>query len=477
MKRNYVYNLILSLTNILFPIISFPYASRVLGPAGIGEVQFVVSFAQYFCLVASLGIPVYGIQQIAAARKNPDTLSRAFSELTAISFVTSGILSVLYLVIIFSFPYFFEDINFFLFGGVIILFNFTAIDWFYSGIEEFKTLAIRSITIKLLSLILLFLFVTTEDDRLNYLLIVLFTIQGSHFVNVLFATGRVRLTFSGLDLRRHFKPLLFIFSTTVAGSMYTILDTVLLGFLADDVSVGYYTAAVKLNRITLPFVTSLGVVLIPQVASALAEERRQDVEALVNKTFHFLALFTVPVGLGLAVLAPEFIEIFSGQRFLPATSSMQILALLPLLVGLGHLFVFVILVPAGYHREAFYSMSMGVVVCFVLNFLLVPTLADRGAAIANVCTELVVTSAYFFYIRRHFTLTFRWSLFARSSLAAISFFPIVAFIRSWELPFVLSLSISVAACAVFYLTLQWLIFRNSLIAETLISWKRKYPGR
>jgi len=474
MKRNYLYNLLFSLSNILFPVITFPYVSRVLGPEGIGKVQFVVSFAQYFTLMAALGIPIYGIQAIASAKNNPKQLTKVFSELTIISLLTGFILSIAYLIIIFSFSFFEENINLFLFAGVIILLNFTSIEWLYSGLEEFKTIAIRSLSIKVLSLVLLFAFVKTKDDYISYLLVVLFTIQGSHFFNVILASGRTGFTLKGLRLKKHLKPLIYIFSTTVAGSMYTILDTVLLGFLADDSSVGFYTAAVKLNRITLPIITSLGVVLIPQIARTFSEQKLCEATLLIRKDFHFIALFTIPITMGLCLLAPQFIEVFSGRDFLPAVSSMQVLALLPVFVGLGHLFVFVILVPAGYHKEAFYSMSLGVAICFLLNFILVPSMSELGAAIANVCTELAVTCSYFYFIRKYFSLSFEWTLFLKSFATSLAFIPIVNYVNSLNFDVATTLVIAVGCCTFFYLLCQLILFKDSLITNGIHSLKQRF---
>jgi O-antigen/teichoic acid export membrane protein len=473
MKQNYLYNLLFSLSNILFPVITFPYVSRVLGPEGIGKVQFVVSFAQYFTLMAALGIPIYGIQAIASAKNDQAQLTKVFSELTVISLLTGSILSIAYLMIIFSFSFFEENINLFLFAGIIVLLNFTSIEWLYSGLEEFRTIAIRSLSIKVLSLVLLFAFVKTKDDYLSYLLVVLFTIQGSHFFNVVLASSRTGFTLRGLQLKKHLKPLTFIFSTTVAGSMYTILDTVLLGFLADDSSVGFYTAAVKLNRITLPIVTSLGVVLIPQIARNFSEHKLSEANLLIRKGFHFIALFTIPIAMGLCLLAPQFIEVFSGSGFLPAVPSMQILALLPVFVGLGHLFVFVILVPAGYHKEAFYSMSLGVAICFLLNFILVPSMSELGAAVANVCTELAVTCSYFYFIRKHFSLAFDWMLFLKSFTISLVFIPIVTYTNALGLDVPITLVIAVASCTFFYLLFQLILFKDSLILNGIHSIKQR----
>ena len=147
-KKNFIHNILYILSNILFPIISFSYTTRILGPEGLGKVQFVITFAQYFVLVAALGIPIYGIREVAKARGDKNKLSKLFSELLVINILSSIVLLVIYFIVVFSVGWFHNDITFYILGGVIVLSGFSVIDWFFIGMEQFHFLSIRSIIIK-----------------------------------------------------------------------------------------------------------------------------------------------------------------------------------------------------------------------------------------------------------------------------------------------------------------------------------------
>jgi len=469
MGRNYVYNLILTLTNILFPLVSFPYASRILGPEGIGQVQFSVSLAQYFALFAALGIPIYGIKEIARHRGDKKELSAVYSELLVVFFLTTLGVSLIYWIAILTVPYFSDGIDLYLCGGLIIFLGFSYSDWVYSGLEDFKSIALRSVGIKLIALVALFLFVHDRDDYIHYLLITVFSISGHHLAGMLGLSNRVSFTFSNLNLRRHLKPLFYIFSTTIAASMYTVLDIVLLGFLSNDRAVGYYTASVKLVKIAIPVVTSLGVILIPRLSKELKENNLSEVHNLLDRAFNFLMLIAVPAVLGLVLLAPEFMQVFSGVEFLDAAISMQLLSVLPLVIGLGHFLAFLILVPAGHNREMFLAVLGGMIIGLISNFILIPLYADRGAALANVATEVAVTAFYFYFVKNRFEYQYQWALFLKAFSAALIFIPIVAGFRALNLPVVVSLVLSVAGCALCYFTLQTFLFRNNLIWEIMES--------
>lgn len=467
MKKNYFYNLLLSIANILFPILSFPYASRILGPVGIGKVQLVVSFAQYFALLAALGIPIYGIQLIAKNRHDQKKLVTAFSELMSFCFISSLLFTIVYLAIIFYFPFFNSNIRLYCYAGVLILLGFSSIDWFYSGLEEFKVIALRSVSIKIILLIYLFIYVKNKDDFDLYLWLTIFSTLGNNIISMLMVGKFTSIVFKNLNLGQHIKPLLYIVSTSVITSTYTNLDTVLLGFLSNETAVGLYTAAIKLTKIAIPFLFSLGVVMIPRLTKCYSDNNLKEMRFLLGESFHFLSFFSIPLLTGLMLLAPEFVLVFSGKAFASATVCMRILSLLPVVIGFAYFFIFQILLPAGKNREMFLSVIAGMVVGLLLNFILIPTLKEKGAAIANVSCELVITGLSFYFVKRHFEFNFNWKLLFTAIACSLLFLPIVFIMHLFELNVIPSLLISILLCAVAYFCAQYFIFKDVFIFKML----------
>jgi O-antigen/teichoic acid export membrane protein len=256
--------------------------------------------------------------------------------------------------------------------------------------------------------------------------------------------------------------------------MYTDLDTVLLGFLSDSKTVGLYTAAVKLSKITLPFVTSMGVILMPKVAKDFAEKNLFEVQRTLDQTFRFVVFFSIPIVFGLALLAPEFIALFSGKAFLPATSSMRLLSLLPLIIGFAHFFLFLILVPAGRNREMLFCVLGGVATSLILNILLIPTFKEVGSSIANICSEIMVTSLYFYFIKKHFTFVFDWQLCIKAIGSSLLFIPIVYFARELNIHLVYTLLFSIVTCTTVYVLMQLFVFKNNFVFDILTFVKAKF---
>jgi O-antigen/teichoic acid export membrane protein len=460
MKKNFFYTVLLSVVNILFPILSFPYASHILGPLGIGKVQLVVSFAQYFALFAALGIPIYGIRETARHRDDPVKLSAVFTELTVIYFIASLVLFFVYLGVIYTFPFFEEGRTMYLYAGILIFLSFSYTDWFYTGLEQFRGITIRSVIVKALSLLLLYLFVKTENDFINYLMIVIFSILGNQLLSFFMIFRKTYFNFSNLGFKKHIQPVLYIFSASIAASIYTVLDTVLLGFLSTTKAVGLYTAAVKLIRVTFPFIVSMSTILMPRISKSFSENDLTEVKKLHATSLQFLTFFCLPVCAGIVILAPELIFIFSGEQFLQATLSMQILSLLPVLIGLGNFFQFQVLIPSGRNKEVFFSMLAGMVTCLILNFSLVPILAETGSAIATVFTELAVTISYFLFVRKFYSCSYNWKLFFQSIVGSLLFFPLVTLIRTGDFGVIGILLLSIASCTTLYITIHLFVFKN-----------------
>ena len=285
-KRNYVFNLLLTGFNILFPVISFPYAAKILGPVGIGKVQFILSFTQYFALIAALGIPIYGVRVISQSAHDSKLLYKNLGELLSIHIVCSIIISIIYFATIISFSFFSNDKSLYFLSALIILMGFTSIDWYFSGIENFKLIAIRSVSIKLVSLICLFLFVKVKSDYTIYLAISLFSILGNNIINIISVRKHITIAYQGT--KKHLKPLMYTFGTTVATSMYTMLDTILIGFFADERSVGLYSASIKLTKISIPFIISAATVLMPRISKLFGSGDYTSLNLILNKSFNFI---------------------------------------------------------------------------------------------------------------------------------------------------------------------------------------------
>ncbi|MDB5016986.1 MAG: putative O-antigen transporter [Mucilaginibacter sp.] len=470
-KKNYIFNLLLTGSNILFPVISFPYVANILGPVGIGKVQFILSFTQYFGLIAALGIPIYGVRIISQSTNNSNLLYKNLSELLYIHIVCSIIITALYMVVIVSFSFFDNDKSLYFLSALIILMGFTSIDWYFSGIENFRLIALRSVSIKVISLACLFLFVKVKADYTVYLTISLFSILGNNVINIISVRKHIKLSYKGT--KKHLKPLMYTFGTTVATSMYTILDTILIGFFSDDKAVGLYSASIKLTKISIPFIISSGIVLLPRISKLFAIGDNASLKIMLNKSFNLITVMAVPICIGLLFLAPQLIYVFSGVQFKDAVLTMQILSPLTLIIGLGYFWGFQILIPAGKEREMLISVVLGMVFNLLLNCILIPIYKQNGAAIANIISELIVTLTYMYFCFKIIDFSISHKPLLLNFLATIPFIIIVLFCNTLKLNVYYFLIINGFSFIVLYAVVQIKLLKNSVIKELITDYLMK----
>lgn len=462
-KRNFAFNLCYTLLNVLFPVVTFSYASRILGPAGIGKAQFIISVAQYFALAAALGIPFYGVREVARKKSDKAGLSTLVSEILLIHFCTTVLLSVAYLLLVTNAPFFKSDIQGYLIAGIFVLLGFSTIDWFYSGVEEFSFIALRSLVIKSISLVLVFVLIKDATDYYSYLGILTFSYIGGNIWNIIDVLSKVKLTFKRLNLKRHFRPLLFIFSTSLAISLYQVFDTIILRLLSSETAVGYYTAAVKISKISLPLVISLGAVLIPRISVHLHEKNTPAFKSLINKSFDFIFIISMPICFGIFLLSKELLLVFSGPAFIDASPSMKIVSLLTLVIGLSNLYGLQILTSAQKDKQVFISVIAGVVSSISLNLFLIPRYSHVGAAVATIVSEIIVTAIAFYYARKYYEVAINTRTAANTFLAALIFIPVVALVKACTANPLATLAVSVPLCAVVYFSIQLFLFKNEIL--------------
>jgi O-antigen/teichoic acid export membrane protein len=429
MRKNIVYNILLSFTNILFPLISFPYAARVLGPKGIGEVQFIMSFAQYFSIFAAIGIPIYGVRAIAKIRDDTSKLSSTFLSLSTLFFIASVAVTCIYFLIVGLHPYFSSNQHYYIIAGILVFLSFSYTDWYYSGIEAFHKITIRSIVVKSISLALLYTFVKTSSDIYNYLWISIFSILGNQVYNFLDIYLHLEIKKPVLSFSEHIKPLLLIFGATIASSIYTLWDTIILYFLTSPEIVGYYTVSTKLTKLIIPVITAIGGALIPTISYYYNKQQIDQAKTFLRSSLDVTIFITIPVTVGLMTLAPELIDTFAGKEFSPSILSMQIMSVLPIIIGIGHLLSFQWLIPFGKNKAVFVAMLVGLVVSMLSNLLLIPIYLDKGAAISTVITECIVCAAYYYFLRSERTISIYTRLVFQTIFSSLLFIPIILLVR------------------------------------------------
>lgn len=398
-KNNYVLNLALNLLNLIFPLVTFPYVSRILGTTGIGKVDFANSVVQYFIFVGSLGLPVYGIREIAKARNSKEETNKVFSELFVIGII-SNLLSTVVLLFTISFVHKFnsESVLFYL-TSINMLLNIFSIDWLFQGFEDYKYITIRSIIIKVISLIFIFMFIKNKNDYVLYSVVSIIGISGSNILNILSSGKYVKIQFKNLNLKTHLKPLFYIFSSQIASSVYLYLNTTMLGFMVNMSSVGIYSSSNKINKVVIAIVTASGLVLTPRLSNYFKNKKMDEIHILLKQSIQFVLFISIPAIFAMEIISDRLVPLFLGKSFGAAVITMRILCPIILFIGLSNITNTQILIPMGKEKCITKSVIIAAVVNFITNFLLIPVFKENGAAIATLIAEFIVVGIQIYYSR------------------------------------------------------------------------------
>ncbi|MBM6673579.1 flippase [Marseilla massiliensis] len=408
-KTNYILNLINTGTQMLFPLITFPYACRVIEADGIGQVNFFSSIIGYISLFTCLGIPMYAIREIARDRNDVVKMNRTAIEILLLHALLTIVGYLIVAVLCLTVPQIKADVPLFLILSLTIFFTAIGCEWFYQGIEDFKYITIRGLIVKVVSVVLLFLLVKTKDDLLYYGVYSVIGILGGNifnFIRLRKYIHRENIIFSKLDISKHIKPVLQVFSFNVVTSVYLQLNPILLGFIKDALAVGYFTAATKIMQVVMKLSSCLGVVMMPRTSNLLSEHKEAEFNALIQKSYDFTIAISLPLTCGLLFAAPYIIEVLCGQEFIPATLSSQIIAPIILMVGISNVMGIQILYPKGKIKTVIHCCMIGAIVDLILNICLIPAFSYNGTAIAYLCAEIATTASMYIIARNDIPISF-----------------------------------------------------------------------
>lgn len=465
LKKNFIYNAILTMSGYIFPLMVYPYVSRVLGVANIGACNFVDSIVEYFTILSMMGMNTIGIREIAKCKNDQQKLDNVFSQLFSLNTLTT-ITAIIILIIATNIVPKFAPYKDLLYIGVgKLFFNYMLINWFFQGLENFKYIAARTIFVKILFVISVFLFVKTETDVKLYYFLVALTWAGNGIINFIYAKKYVSFNFT-LKINKAIIGSFFILGVYwFMNSMYTTLNVAFLGFATNDIEIGYYTTANKLLTVIMTMFTALTSVMVPRVSVALKSNDNSEAKALIRKAINALMLFAIPLIFFVFPFSQELIYLMSGKGYEGATTPLQIMTPLFFLVGYDQIIVLQTLLPMGKDKDILRNSILAASVGIISNIFLTLNFGKNGSAIVLILAELSVLLSSQFCVTKYLGLKIPFKLIIKH---IIGFSPIIIicyvikyFINSYVISLIVSASI---ICCYIFLAGRF-ILKNSILTN------------
>lgn len=395
---NAILNGLQSILNLIFPLITFPYVSRILSVNGMGIYNFSNTYVGYFLLLAGLGINTYAVREGAKFRDNKQRISEFTSQVFSIN-IFSTILAYILLIVSLAI---FKKLNIYsvciIIFSVEILFTTLGVNWLYVIYEDYAYITLRNVAFKILSIVLLFMFVKKPNDFLIYAGITVFASVGSNILNFIHAKSFVNLRFTlKLNLWTHLKPILIIFASAIGVSIYLYADNTILGLIKGNYAVGLYSVSTKIYKISEDVLSAALTVTIPRLSMLYGKGLYKKYRLLLVKLFNLLLVFSLPAAIGLAMLSKNVVLIIAGKKYLPSSNSLSIISGAIIFSLLNWVISDCILLPSKRENKLFLTTFITAIFNIVINLLLIPIWSYDAASLSTVLSECfaMLINAYY----------------------------------------------------------------------------------
>ena len=467
-------NIIKQCCAIIFPLITFPYASRVLEVENYGKVSFGTSIISYFTLLAGLGIANYAIREGARIRDDREKFSTFVNEVFTINIVSTLIsYAILFLTLIF-----WDKLGSYrvliLVQSISILFTTIGTDWINSIYEEYTYITIRYVVVHIIAIVLMFIFVRDSSDYIIYAFIAIFGTVGANVINIFHIRKIVKLRLVKVkNYKLHLVPMIMLFCNSLSVLIYVSSDVTMLGLLSDDKSVGIYSAATKMYNIIKQLLNAIIVVMIPRLSALLGKEMYDEYNKLLRNSFHAIVTLLMPAITGVFVLSYEIIWIIGGEQYALGYEALRILS-----IALGgsvfaNFFNNAILVPNKKEKYFLIGTLTAAIANIVLNVFLIPTLDYVGAAVTTVIAEYVVLGFGLFFSRGLYTFRFNWRDLI-SSLGGCMLIALISYVLHNFVESILIRTVATCLCSIIGYCVVIVIFKNSLASNAIAQVKKKW---
>ncbi|RVU70533.1 MULTISPECIES: oligosaccharide flippase family protein [Lactobacillus] len=384
---NIVYNAVYQVFLVLVPLITVPYLSRVLGPKTYGIYSSVNNTVQFLMIFCILSLSYIGMRTISRTRTygTPQELTEAFWGLWYFQGI-AGIITILVTVLITSI-FHIQYWNYLLLMVPYLISAQVDISWFFQGLADFGRVVLKNTAVKLVSVVLILLWVKSPADLWKYLLIMSVSTMLGSFVfwfDIWRYVGRPVGHF--YKFKTTLRSIVILMIPQIATQIYTSLDKPLLGIFQNSTQVAFYDNSQRISNMVLGVITSISLVIMPKMASEGKDEQKVVMKKSLEATVMLGTLFAVII----MANTKQFVPFFFGQKFIPMTPLMFFFTLTIIMIPTGGVFANQFALANHRDKEYAFPVVIGAILELVLSYFLDRHFAAVGAMIAILITEFIV---------------------------------------------------------------------------------------
>lgn len=465
--KNSFYSILKTVSSLIFPVISFSYASRILMPEGMGRIEFSKSFVLYFTLLAMLGIQNYGIRECAAVRDDRAALSKKAREIFRINMGAVLASYGVFFLLLFTVDSLESNRGLLLINCLTVGLTALGMEWLYNAMEDYRYIAVRTCIVQLGAMICMLIFVRSPGDVGKYALIQVLSNGGAFLFNFIhsrkYIDWKARFDF---EYKCHLQPIFALFLMSALVKVFSALDSTMLGFMTGDRAVGLYGASIKISGVVYSAVCSVTLVLTPRIAYYAERNMHDEVKSISLKALNVIMMLSVPSAVGLVMLSRPIILLFSGENFAEANVTSKIMSVRNLLVPINTFIVAHFFIPMKKEKYNIISTGAAAVLDFTLNLFLIPMFMQNGAAAATISAEFIEFVINLFFFSKFISLKLVFRELWKYIIAAAAMIPVCLLLSLWEMNMIIYLLLSVALSVIVYFAVL-IALKNSAVTEGL----------
>lgn len=461
---NAIVNGVKTLLSIAFPLITYPYISRILQVENLGKYNFSYSIIDYFYLFSALGIATYAVREGAKYRNSRKEISRFASEVFTINVFSTVISYIALFALLASSGKLQAYKTIIIVLSISMVFTTVGCEWVYTIYEEYLYIALRTLAFQLLSLILLFVLVRSKDDVIKYAFIIVISNSGANLINLLGLKKycKIRVCFSK-NILIHLVPILILFANSIATRIYVNSDITILGLLTNDYKVGIYTIASKIYSITKQVLSAVIIVSIPRLSLLWAEHKKKEYDELANRILYMLVTLVIPATVGLFALSKQIVLLISTKEFISAYIPLGILSGALFFCLFNWFFTSCVLIPAKREKKVLLATISSAAINVMLNFILIPYIEESAAALTTLIAEACSLLICVWNSRDIISIKFNLRDICSTALGSIYILIICSVVKNNINNSLLCIVVSIVVSVVGYAAILFLMKNNSVM--------------
>lgn len=468
-KKNFGWNFVLMISEYLFPLLTYPYITRVLGAESLGIGNFVLSIIDYAVLFSTFGIASIGYRYIPQCNEDKEKRNHVFCSLVSLHLIMSVVVLVVYILAVYTLPQLQEHKYLYIVGATKVFLNVFLVEWLFEGMQDFRYITIRTIAIRMAYVIGIFIFIHTSDDYDRYVYITIGQVVINSIINWKYSKRFVTFSFRLSGIKEFVFPVISMGINRILLSFYSTFNVLFLGFACSNLAVGYFTTATKLYSIFIGLISAFNGVLVPHINALIGQGDIEGFKSKVSLSFSLVNVLSIPFTVVAIIMAPEIIRFVAGEGYESAILPFQIISIQITLVGMAQVTENQILLSLKRFKEVLFCTLVSTLFSIGILLFYAKRYAEVAGALAVAIPHFIECILLLYYAKRAMNFEYPLRELLITVLVSIPIVFICFVFKMLCASYLLALSFGVSISFIYYFVIQYYVIKNSFIVSQIDS--------